>query len=134
MIYQGHFKPLASKFDNRLYFFNDYIVFVCTIHLMFFTKTIDDILMQYYVFGWTFQATCAVLTAVNLPIILWQNLRSINVIYKRNQNMKADRLKHQKAIIEQLLEYTNDDPKLALEQLSKRKAQLQIMKDKLTRK
>ena len=87
MIYHGHFKPLASQFDNRLYIFNDYIVFVCAIHLMFFTKSIDDILMQYYVFGWSFQVTFGVLTAVNLPIILWQNLRSIHVIYKRKQYM-----------------------------------------------
>ena len=74
---------MASRFDNRLCLFNDYMVFVCTIHLMFFTETIGDIQMQYEVYGWTFQVSCAILTAVNLPIILRENLRAIVAYYKR---------------------------------------------------
>ena len=70
VIYQGSQLPFKKKFDNQVYLFNDYIVFLCSIHLMAFTDAVGNIGDRYDYYGWSFAILIATLTFVNAIIII----------------------------------------------------------------
>ena len=42
MIYQGYVCPLDARYRNRIEFYNEIIIAITTIHLLFFTDWIDN--------------------------------------------------------------------------------------------
>jgi hypothetical protein len=76
-LYQGSQMPFSSRFDNRLYLFNDLMVFISAVHLMAFTDVIPDMESKYFSFGWTYSMTTALLTAINVPVIIYTTICSL---------------------------------------------------------
>ena len=47
ILYQGSTKPLTYPIDNKVELFNEFMVSVCSMHLMFFTDAVEDLNLQY---------------------------------------------------------------------------------------
>jgi hypothetical protein len=47
IIYQGLVMPLSTSLDNKIELTNEFLVSICSMHLMFFTDAISDLKLQY---------------------------------------------------------------------------------------
>lgn len=47
ILYQGKNRPLKYQLDNKIELLNEFIVSICTMHLMFFTPVVSDLKLQY---------------------------------------------------------------------------------------
>ena len=97
VIYQGSVKPLASRFNNRLELFNEFLVGCCSFYTMCFTDWILSKKVQAH-YGYHMIFIIGVLISTNVLVILYFSGRSILfLMYKGylNAKMKLDRLKTQ---------------------------------------
>jgi hypothetical protein len=82
MIYKGQFKPLVSRFRNRLELFNELSIVLVHIHIMFFTDWVPDS-EQRSNFGYSMICVMAFNLGVNMVIILYYATRQIYFILRK---------------------------------------------------
>ena len=70
ILYQGSVRPLLSKLDNTIELTNEFLISICSIHMMFFTDAIAEATLQYD-YGKSMCAFILLLSLVNVFFILY---------------------------------------------------------------
>jgi hypothetical protein len=79
IIYQGQFDPLITRLKNRIEKCNEFLVMMCSLHLMLYTEWVADAQVRYY-YGWSNVAVIIVCCTINMLIVLWFSFRVIGLI------------------------------------------------------
>jgi hypothetical protein len=78
-IYIGLARPRELRIINNIEFVNEALIYVSTIHMMFFTDFIPDKDLE-YTLGFSMVATSCGIIAICLPFVLYYGSRSIFLI------------------------------------------------------
>ena len=70
LMYSGTVKPLDRKYKNWIEFYNENIIYMITIHFMFFTDLIDNELDKFMI-GWSTIGWTAFLFIPNIILIFY---------------------------------------------------------------
>ena len=89
LIYQGNNKPFQGKFRNVSENFNEFIIFICFLHVFLFTDFVGDKSMQYNL-GYSLMTVIGVFLTFHLTIILLVTLKFVKLIFVRYKR----RIKH----------------------------------------
>ena len=84
-MYFGLNRPLSTRLRNNLSLFNEYMLLVCCVVLMFFTEAIPDIKIRYS-FGWVFNGGIIIVLIVNYWFIIGLSIYHLKLLCLRKKN------------------------------------------------
>ena len=76
LIYQGLTRPAYSVLENRIEFFNEFIVALCSFFTIYFTDWVPTEELK-YIYGWSFCAMILLQVIVNMYLVTYYSLRRI---------------------------------------------------------
>lgn len=82
LIYAGQFQPRISRFANRIELFNEFIVGMVTIHMLYFTNYTPKPEFQYTA-GYSMIFFISLIILVNLVIIFLKTGHAMKLLYMR---------------------------------------------------
>ena len=102
MIYQGNYQPIASREENQVQLFNEVMIQLVTVHLLFFTDWVSNVNDQ-FMLGWSMVGWVFYLILVNFMLIFYYASLSLYLLYKKYKS-KYDRYKEISIKKKELLE------------------------------
>lgn len=81
MCYILHYQPYEGRSKNRLEIFNEYLVSLCSFHLLFFSYGLDPDIK--YIFGWSLIGLVGILIGANQLLALFNFVGYINLLIVR---------------------------------------------------
>ena len=82
ILHLAHFKPITDNLKNRLEIFNEYMVSVITIQMVWFTDFIDQKKIQWH-YGYIINGLVGYFVYVNLNIFFYYAIKSLVLVQKR---------------------------------------------------
>lgn len=84
-LYQGHFRPLETRFMNRIEFFNETIIAVIYVHTLCFTDFVPT-QDKHLLLGWYMCGLMFFMMVVNLVIVFYFGFKSNYLLYQKYKN------------------------------------------------
>ena len=84
-MYQGWNRPMEVPLQNRIEYFNEFVIWLCTVLMMGFTDFIPDQETQLGI-GWAMVTIITTLIAVGLAFVFYFGMKANILLYRKYRN------------------------------------------------